>query len=363
MQLLMLVLDKMKSQRKIYINYILLPLASTLVIFLLFEIILRIFLPQERQDLDHPPIFLPDDSLGHRLRSNYQSKNVTKNLNYSISTDAYGNRLSSSEFDSKYPTIIGIGDSYTFGHGVNNHETYLEQLKSLMQKKDYMYNIINLGVCGYGTHNALRNLNNFLEIRPSINPNIILLGFFLGNDFEDNARAISPQKHIRYTTLFIKIIFGKFHTYRFVRSAITKLMYKARKKQKNDITSSNEKAGKSLSSDDNKVIWGKEETLKYLIELNDLVKKLNSEFIILIMPDLNDIKNSNIKRDYIKSICKQKQIAFLDLHQGMLKILGLEENNFQDNIYFKENYYNPDNHWNSRGHKVAAQFISNNIPK
>lgn len=358
-------LHKTKSFKKSkYIDYLVLPLFSFFFVLLCFELFLRIFLPQYKADLDHPPMFLPDDNLGHRLRSNYISKNITQNLNYSVSIDSYGNRRSLYDHNSDYPNIFGIGDSYTFGHGVNANETYLEKLRLFLHEKGYNYNIFNLGVCGYGTHNATMKLKSFLDQSQDITPDIILLGLYLGNDFDDNSRPIHSNKYFRYVTLLTKMIFMDFHSYRFLRNILLrkfapKIAMQSRSIDNNKNSDKNNHIKKEIIlNNDNNSLKGERETKHYLLELNEIISKINAKLIVLIIPDPFDKKTSELKQKYINNICKEEGLMSIDLHKEMFSILGYDKNDKEDNISFREDFHNIDRHWNTKGNNIVAKIVS-----
>jgi len=54
--------------------------------------------------------------------------------------------------DPSAPTILFVGDSFTFGHGVTYEESFVGRLAS---RPDFPWQVVNLGVQGYGTDQAL----------------------------------------------------------------------------------------------------------------------------------------------------------------------------------------------------------------
>lgn len=70
------------------------------------------------------------------------------------------------------PRILFVGDSYTFGQGVSNHETFQSVLA-----RDYLkgWEVMNFGVSGYG---AGQMLLLFEQVGASYRPDVVVLGFF-----------------------------------------------------------------------------------------------------------------------------------------------------------------------------------------
>jgi len=76
--------------------------------------------------------------------------------------------------------VMVAGDSIAFGLDVGDHETFA----TLLDAKRAEWEVLNLAVQGYGTDQTLLRLQGLgLEF----GPDIVILGFCLGNDFFDNA--------------------------------------------------------------------------------------------------------------------------------------------------------------------------------
>jgi hypothetical protein len=78
--------------------------------------------------------------------------------------------------------ILGIGDSFTFGV-VPYRYNYLTVLEKQFNQAGKAVEIINMGIPGMGPRDYLSILSNEgLEL----NPDRVLISFFIGNDFSDN---------------------------------------------------------------------------------------------------------------------------------------------------------------------------------
>jgi acyl-CoA thioesterase-1 len=75
------------------------------------------------------------------------------------------------------PAIVAIGDSMTAGYGVDPALSYPAQLERALKGEGYDYRVINLGVTGSTTSQAVSRLTRALGLQPEIV--IIQLG---GND-------------------------------------------------------------------------------------------------------------------------------------------------------------------------------------
>ena len=76
--------------------------------------------------------------------------------------------------------ILGLGDSFTFGFGVEEDDTYLARLERALA--DRHVEVINAGLAGMGPDNEARLL---AVDGPGLRPDLVLVGFFVGNDLVD----------------------------------------------------------------------------------------------------------------------------------------------------------------------------------
>ena len=74
--------------------------------------------------------------------------------------------------------IVALGDSFTFGQGVDADERFTDLLEQEFDRLE----VVNLGVCGYGTDQEVRV---FEEVGVRYEPDLVLLTVFLGNDLDD----------------------------------------------------------------------------------------------------------------------------------------------------------------------------------
>jgi lysophospholipase L1-like esterase len=92
--------------------------------------------------------------------------------------------------------IVVMGDSITWGHGVNQAERYSDLLLALLQRKGLPVEVLNLAVSGYGTDQA------YLLFRSEEHrycPDLVLFGFY-ENDLRENLSAVQgpyPKPYFR----------------------------------------------------------------------------------------------------------------------------------------------------------------------
>lgn len=89
---------------------------------------------------------------------------------------------------------VALGDSFTFGVGVDDGERYTDVLNARCRG----WEVVNLGVAGYGTDQELR----LLEVEAfRYEPELVLLTVYLGNDPEDIRHDLLYSQPKPYYTL------------------------------------------------------------------------------------------------------------------------------------------------------------------
>jgi hypothetical protein len=109
-----------------------------------------------------------------------------------ITTDAMGNRAAdpNAHLDPAAPTVVLAGCSYTFGHGLPYAETFAGRLSAT---PGFPFQVVNLGVQGYGTDQSLLSLE---QVLPKVNAKVVIYTFLLDHvKRNDNAdrRFIFPK--------------------------------------------------------------------------------------------------------------------------------------------------------------------------
>jgi len=161
--------------------------AGTLSILILLELFLRFFAPQPL--LHDPDAFVPDPVLGARLRPGFQDRAVTTEFasTWSINQGGYRGPAAGSR-GAPARRIVAAGDSFTFGYGVEEEQAWPRRLeRDLDGPGEAFTEVLNLGVGGYGTWQEALWLERLL---PDLRPDLVVVAFYVGNDPEDNLRAV-----------------------------------------------------------------------------------------------------------------------------------------------------------------------------
>lgn len=84
--------------------------------------------------------------------------------------------------------IVAIGDSMTYGYSATASKSWPAQVGRLSGVRVY-----NLALGGYG---PVQYLHLFKDRALSLNPRIVLIGFYLGNDLVDTYRAVNGYDYV-----------------------------------------------------------------------------------------------------------------------------------------------------------------------
>ena len=138
-----------------------------------------------------PGPFVEDDDLGYRLTPDWEMEVNLALITMTVRTNSQG--LRDYEHGEKAPgvtRILGLGDSFTFGAGVELADTYLSRLEQDWSDThpDRSLDVIKAGVGGYNTRQQLAFLEKYgLDYRPDL----VLVGFYC-NDVPDNLAHPQP---------------------------------------------------------------------------------------------------------------------------------------------------------------------------
>ena len=143
-----------------------------------------------------PGMIQYDRQLGWKLTPGWSGKhhNYDYDVTYTINKRGFRGAIFSSELAGNGSSYTVIGDSFTFGVGVNDEETFVSLLdKKNRDKKDadIHASFFNDSVPGYSTDQELLAIKRLLSQGRIANHLVLVL--YLGNDVFDNMRAYPLQ--------------------------------------------------------------------------------------------------------------------------------------------------------------------------
>lgn len=84
--------------------------------------------------------------------------------------------------------VLGLGDSFTFGEGVRDEDTFLRRLERSFNAKGQQagrrYEFLNTGVQGYNTRDEVLY---FERLWIKLDPDVVLISFYLNDAYSDTA--------------------------------------------------------------------------------------------------------------------------------------------------------------------------------
>ena len=346
----------MRRLKNIALNLILVFISCVFVLLIL-EIGVRIFIP-----LVKPHIITRSGTPGKPF---FEGTFLSTEYTIDIKINSEGFR--DIEHELIKPTdvfrILAVGDSFTFGLGVQADLVYPEMLERILNEKNrhktFRYEVFNMGIANIGTLEELRIIKEGIKYKPDL----ILLGLLAenrwnagnGNDLCDNFKSWCRSKDNKliklgsggpFLKLKVKLIdyanslqgfLAEHSTLYFLvmtkkGTALRRQLIRFREDQKRD-----------------EIDMGWDITKDTLKKINAIAQEAGAKFVIVRIPFLYDVYNT--KPDRVSEILiefgKVNNINICDL----LKILRKNKN--------LDLYYPADGHWKPAAHMLAAKEIYN----
>ena len=149
---------------------------STLVALGLAELTVRILAPRPTNAVGH--FFAADPDLTYTLAPDHEGR-FSDDCDFDTRVRTNGEGLRGPAFRADRPGLLGVGDSFLFGYGVEEDETFLTLAARATGLEPW-----NAGAPGYDVGRAGRLGMRLLE---RLGPRAVVLSIFLGNDERDSA--------------------------------------------------------------------------------------------------------------------------------------------------------------------------------
>lgn len=220
-----------------------------------------------------------------------------------LNTDRLGLRTdiaSTAEYPPKAANekrIAVTGDSLTFGEGIkDNKDTYCSTLEQLLNKNDgaYQYRVFNFGVSAY----SVREMANTLKYRmPEVLPDFVIMSVYPADFALSRTGKVdkygytnsAQSKEVSGIDGVFKKLLRNMHLTYLVRDFYVQLQYKNQKLNMNE--------EKKLP-----------DSYKYLLEFRDFAQKNNLDYLIVLLPKLQD----SLDKSIIGQL-QQDTVHYLDL--------------------------------------------------
>lgn len=363
----------LKTDSKEFLQNIVLMLAAILICLIVAEIILRTCCPLGTSTI--PNLYKDDTELGYVLSPDQTIIDKQPEFSIIIKTNSFGLRndpIDISTLKKSDLVILGLGDSYTFGAGVNNDQTFLAKMESLLIQDNLHTITLNAGIGGYGTAQEVILAKRLV---PIFRPNMVILGFFLGNDINDNATFLSSSSissstqqttHVHPWHYFIKTldhlyIYSYVHRLKLTTPIVARLFWHIN--HPSDESTNYEQFHKDYSSAMNQKWFMTRGKLK---ELNENLRKQKITLLILLIPYQFQI-NSELRQPILSLYDLHE--SSLDLHKPNALIQQFAEENQIPIIDAtdilgrdpKKYFYRLDGHLTPLGHAEVAKLLYNSL--
>lgn len=332
------------------------------IIFGVIEAYFRIFNPQPIR----PAVYKTDPIYGIRMIPGYRGYLREMEYKQPFHLNSLGFRDKEREKSNPYNTfrIIGLGDSFSWGAGVEKNDTFLKRLEEVLNRnsEEIYYEVFNWGVSAWGTVQQLLCLKHQAL---AYNPDLVIIQYFTGNDLTDNIYSnllkldkegnLIPSYYGRQKITRIKKITNYIPFYRSLTQH-SHLMNFIRIRLLMRIEKSDEKNISNILPSD-KLGYGLQLTKALLEEFFSIALENGIRIAMLVIPEKSDVcpssKNSNPTQQQkffkeglmLSEVCRSHNVALLEF----LTIFTQKD--------ASAIYYEIDGHLSPYGHKVVAESL------
>ncbi len=254
--------------------------------------------------------------------------------------------------------ILCLGDSFTFGYGVEWKETYAKVLEKLLdcgKVNGMRWQVVNAGVGGTGAAHQLA----YLEVEGlKYDPDIVMVCICGANDFSDNSMyglysledgglvrheahlpsLIRLRLQLRHIMLYLpgyRTLFGESHLITFIRYRIARHAYARRASNLRDPATI--EAGRKRAYELTEALFS---------ALQARCQAAGADLIVIAVPEVDGSPPPERVANLI-SFIRSQGISYVDLEQRFR----------QEQAAGAEVFYPLDTHWNSNGHGLVAELL------
>jgi lysophospholipase L1-like esterase len=294
-------------------------------------------------------------------------RNVYKEFDHGFSHSTQGLRghqvYTAKKPDQVKQRILFLGDSFTYGQGVEDNETFV----SLLNQSKTGIETINTGVAGYGQREELAVL---MTLGRKLRPDLTIVMLFW-NDLEDNLSrskpdfALTESNELVRTDISLPADFdplaknqGKAESRKedniFRRTYLYKLFKEGAEGFRHRLFGN--KPRKIQTQEQIDSAW--EITERLLSFIKHETQSIGSDLVIVSIPDYGLVDpqetidaytalNTNIEQR-LTEICQELDIPYLDLLPGLKQ---------RQSVSKQPLYYRHDRHTTAEGHRQIAEII------
>jgi hypothetical protein len=263
--------------------------------------------------------------------------------------------------------VLFLGDSFTYGIGVDDDQTFAVQVGKDLRAGRWSVEVMNAGCPGKGTDYELKC---FQTVAYKFHPDIVALGFF-GNDFQDNARGeyytVGTRRELRAKSLNcnpddIKTMLGRLPGYNWLiswsqaanlvkQAGVDFMVHRAQNNSpevRNDLVVSYSRGANGYVTAANQDL-----TRIYVEQLNAAVKQAGGALLMFYIPISQEVLEYRQTRT---TSADERAIQRLAAENGLtlwsLTPLLAHSGQPIERLYYQEG------HWTAAAHEIAAHYLS-----
>jgi lysophospholipase L1-like esterase len=341
-------------------------LASSALSLVLCEVAVRTISPQplpEDPRRIHPQFFYANHPrLGFTMNPEFRGRFRHSEFDTQVRISSLGIR--DREFGAKpagVRRVLILGDSYTFGWGVEETQRFGNRLEELLQvASPGRWQVVSAGINAYATRDELAWLD---EYGWKLEPDLVVLEFCMGNDFDGNVgpgfhvengflvgnhstrpQAVAPTSMVERVKIWVRD-----HSELFV------FLRELRNDWRAGLTP-REKRRRQLVHANDLVDEGFAPTARIVGALNDDATRHHVPWVLMVVPMRHQVYGT---RDVDRAV--------IDYPNGRLRALGAGLGvptldllpAFRERVARKPArlYFDRDPHWTREGHQAAAEIL------
>jgi hypothetical protein len=359
--------------RKRTLLVVLYCLVTCSLIFAVLEVVAGVILDKRLQgSLPIYQCILCDSSNVFKAKANYRGQ--WPGFNVSVRTNSQGYR-EDFDFKDKDVDVAFMGDSFTFGWGVDVETRY----SNIVAKRFPKLIVANFTPsCGFQPE----HYEYFLDRHPELRPKLLFIGLYLGNDLDSDLNETFIEgdsdgkiKTLRlpYRGLFRSALinateyrYGLLSTFVHWTNIGKLIGIKINSSQRLRHMFHKEaelmpNSPNRLSTDLGQLDSVNLRAIRSLKEIANTVEKRNGELHILLIPQnflVGKVKNphiADVSRDKVDEIRSRN-----GLMMALINVCKTEGLNCHDltGILTTDDYFEEDAHWNERGQKKVGDYVS-----
>lgn len=392
-------IEQKAARRKLFARRIVLSIIAVIVSLIICEIALRIM------GVSFPRLIVVEDLRGWALRSGSKCQNENGFI-IQTNKDSMRDVTYTEAKPSETIRIAVLGDSFTYAVESPLDKTFCKVMERNLNggKSLKTYQVMNFGVIGYGTTQEYLTLTDRVW---KYSPDVVVLAFFIGNDFKDNSKAICytyppsmtflqmrPFYVLRNNSLELDRSFLESPTYKSQKTPLhniylffydhLRLLQFIKRAQKSEIDRKvlkgelknlyNQLEFWQMSPPENRdeeEAWTVTEGLFRM--MRDEAKSHKAKLLVVLIsgdiqvhPDAN-VRNAILNENHVKdpfypdnrlkSFCESEGIPVLMMGPAFLEY-GISHHTF---LHSTGKYSQGFGHFNEKGHRLAGKLISDKL--